>query len=370
SFINYFKKSTEIYQGMKVIDRELGGTTILDVILNFDETSSAKQPSANNTSDSAGDKNEFDEFSEFEEEQPKDNTKYWFTMDKLRKIEQVHDYMDGLEGTGKVLSLATLLKTARQLTGNQSLDNFELALLFNELPDKFKKILITPYVSVKDNQARIFVRMIDSMETLHRDEFIKKVNRELGEKLGFKQSSYRLTNLMVLYNNMLQSLFSSQISTIGITLLLLFGMFLVLFRSFKISIIAMIPNVISSFLVLGILGIFKIPLDLMTITIASISSGIAVDNTIQYLYQFRRLFPTTNNDYWQTMHLCHSSIGNAIYYAAITIIIGFSILAFSNFIPTILFGLLTGLALTSAVLGALILLPRLIILFKPFGPGK
>jgi predicted RND superfamily exporter protein len=147
-------------------------------------------------------------------------------------------------------------------------------------------------------------------------------------------------------------------------------MFLVLFRSLKISLIAMFPNVISSFLVLGVLGVLKIPLDMMTITIVAISSGIAVDNTIQYLYQFRRLFPTTNNNYWQTMHLCHASIGNAIYYSAITIIAGFSILAFSNFIPTILFGLLTGLALASAVMGALTILPRLIILFKPFGPGK
>ncbi|MFH1378873.1 MAG: MMPL family transporter [bacterium] len=364
SFIKYFKKSTEIYQGMKMIDQELGGTTILDVILNFTEDTSHSIHSEGTIGHVDG-KDDFDEFDEFKEEESSNPEKYWFTLDKIQKIEQVHDYMDGLKATGKVLSLATLYKTARQLTNKKSLDNFELALLFNELPEQFQHILITPYVSIEHNQARIFIRMIDSMEGLQRDTFLKKVNVELHEKLGLSKGSFRLTGLMVLYNNMLQSLFKSQIRTIGMTVILLMIMFLVLFRSLKISLIALAPNLLSSFLVLGILGIFNIPLDMMTITIVAISVGIAVDNTIHYLYRFKREF-AQSRDYWQTMHRCHASIGNAMYYTSITIIVGFSILSFSNFVPTTLFGLLTGLAMATALLNALTLLPRLIILFKPF----
>jgi len=366
SFIKYFKKSTEIYQGMKVIDRELGGTTILDVILDFDKI--YPQTGTAPEMDKFDDNEDFDFFDEFEAE-PEDSAKYWYTMDKLRIIEQVHDYMDTLEATGKVLSLATLQKTARQLTNKESLDNFELALLFNELPDQFKKILVSPFVSIEQNQARIFIRTIDSLETLRRNEFLKKVNRELEEKLLLPKGSFRLTSLMVLYNNMLQSLYRSQVSTIGMTVILLMIMFLVLFRSFKISLIALFPNLLSSLLVLGILGLLKIPLDMMTITIVAISVGIAVDNTIHYLYRFKREFGNSN-DYYQSMHNCHGSIGNAIYYTSISIIVGFSILSFSNFVPTTLFGILTGIAMASALTGALTLLPRLIILFKPFGPGK
>lgn len=368
SFINYFKKSTEIYQGMKVIDQELGGTTILDVILNFTEDTSHSIPGEETIVSSEGE-DDFDVFDEFEEEEPVDLRKYWFTMDKLQKVERVHDYLDGLKATGKVLSLATLYKTARQLTQKESLDNFELALLYNELPERFQNILVAPYVSIEQNQARIFIRMIDSMEGLRRDAFLKKVNRELHEKLGLSEDSFRLTSLMVLYNNMLQSLFRSQVRTIGMTVILLMIMFLVLFRSLKISLIALFPNLLSSLLVLGILGLLKIPLDMMTITIVAISVGIAVDNTIHYLYRFRYEFAQIG-DYWQTMHRCHGSIGNAMYYTSITIIVGFSILSFSNFVPTTLFGLLTGLAMATALLNALTLLPRLIILFKPFGPGN
>jgi len=249
------------------------------------------------------------------------------------------------------------------------LDNFELALLFNELPEQFKTILVDPFVSMADNQARISIRIKDSLKTLRRDTFLKKIQSDLVNKLSLKKDQFRLTSMTVLYNNMLQSLARSQIKTIGLTVLMLTVMFMVLFRSLKIAVIAIIPNLLSSLIVLGVLGLAKIPLDMMTITIVAVSIGIAVDNTIHYIYRFRREF-TKDRCYLSTMFRCHGSIGNAMFYTSLTIIMGFSILALSNFIPTILFGLLTGLAMTMALVAVLTLLPRLILALKPFGPEE
>ena len=117
------------------------------------------------------------------------------------------------------------------------------------------------------------------------------------------------------------------------------------------------------------MGWLDIPLDMMTVTIAAISIGIAVDNTIHYIHRFREEIPT-DGDYYQTLHRCHSSIGHAMYYTSVTIIIGFSILMLSNFRPTLYFGLFTALAMFIAMIAALTLLPQLLIWIKPFGPDR
>ena len=361
SFINYFKKTTEIYQGMKVIDQSLGGTTPLDVIVEFGEPNArlaAVEPAT------GADDNAFDEFAELDKT-AKDK-KYWFTSDKMSRIKSVHAYLDSLPGTGKVLSLDTLLSIAEKLNGSKPLDSFDLALLYSETPDKFRNMLIKPYVSVDDNQVRFGVRIKDSEKTMHRNELLKKIKRDLTGKLGFSEEHVHLTGLLVLYNNMLQSLFGSQILTLGITVLVLMLMFLVLFRSVKVSIIAMVPNVLPVLVMLGVMGWLNIPLDMMTITIAAISMGIAVDNTIHYIYRFKHEFQK-DRKYLPTMFRCHESIGHALYYTSITIIIGFSILVLSNFIPSVYFGLLTGLVLSIAFFAALAFLPVILILLKPFG---
>jgi hypothetical protein len=172
--------------------------------------------------------------------------------------------------------------------------------------------------------------------------------------------------MLVLYNNMLQSLFGSQILTLGLTAALLTAMFLVLFRSLKIALVAMVPNVLPILFVLGVMGWLHIPLDMMTITIAAIGLGIAVDDTIHYIHRFKDEFPKDRR-YIPTMHRCHGSIGHAMYYTSITIIIGFSILGLSNFTPSVYFGLLTGLVMTVAIFAALTLLPELLILTRAFG---
>jgi uncharacterized protein len=356
SFIDYFKKSTEIYQGMQVIDQKLGGTTPLDVIVRFDPVDLGSFGSEDESL-------EPDPFaSEIKKEDP---NKYWFIDSRMRTIEKVHDYLDALPATGKVLSIGTLIKIGRQLNNGKTLDSIEMAVLYSKLPEKFKSMILRPYLSFKDNEARFSVRIVDSLKGLKRDALLKQIRHDLVSKIGLDPHKIRLAGTMVLYNNMLQSLFSSQIKTMGVVALALMAMFLVLFRSVKISLIALFPNLLSCGAILGVMGWMDIPLDMMTITIAAISMGIAVDDTIHYIYRFKEEIKQ-DGDYLATMHRCHGSIGHAMYYTSITIIIGFSILVFSNFWPTIYFGLFTGLAMLIAMVAALTLLPQLIVVFKPF----
>ena len=363
SFIDYFKKTTEIYQGMKVIDQNLGGTTPLDVIVELPEPEKTAPPVESVAKEAADDI--FGEFDEFEK--AKDEEKYWFTSDKMDRVMKIHDYLDGLPETGKVLSLGTMVKIAEKLNDGKPLDNFQLALLFKEIPDKFKSLVINPYVYPEHNELRFSVRVRDSEESLKRDRFLKKIRHDLTDKFDLNTEHVHLAGMLVLYNNMLQSLFSSQILTLGIVVVALMGMFLILFRSLQVSLIAIFPNLLSIGVVLGVMGWVNLPLDMMTITIAAISVGIAVDNTIHYIHRFIEEFKKDGN-YIQTLHRCHGSIGYAMYYTSVTIIMGFSILALSNFIPSIYFGLLTGLAMLIALIAALTLLPQLIVVFKPFGP--
>ena len=361
SFIDYFKNSSEIYKGMKLIDQKLGGTTLLDITLDFDESFEEDVYRE--------DVDEFaiDDFDFLDEEALSSNnaSKLFFTSSKMNLISKVHNYLERQPEIGKVMSFATLLKVGKVMNNGNNLDIIQLALLYSELPDEYKKIIVSPYISIEHNQAKISMRIKDSMPELRRNEFLKKINLEIPNIVNMDPDKIHYSNVLILYNNMLQSLFKSQILTIGSVIILLFFMFLLLFKSIKVSLIALIPNVISICLVLGFMGWFKIPLDMMTITIAAISMGMAVDNTIHYIYRYKKELMTDNN-YSLAMRRTHMSIGFAMYYTSITIIIGFLVLVFSNFIPSIYFGLLTSLAMLMALLSSLILLPQLLIAFKPF----
>ena len=327
SFINYFDKETEIYKGMKKIDD--------------------------------------DEFSEWEEEnEEEDKAKYWFTRDKIDKIIKVHDYLDSLPEIGKVLSFGSILRVAEDLN-NKELQSLEIAVLYSKIPNEIKKEIVSPYISVEKDEARISVRIKDSQENLRRNDLIKKINSELNTKLGLSKDEYKLSGVLILFNNLLQSLFKSQILTLGIVMLGIFLMFFILFKNLALSFIGVVPNFIAAFFILGIIGFMGIPLDMMTITIAAITIGIAVDNSIHYIYRFKEEF-TKINDYNKTLDRCHSTVGIAILNTSITIIFGFSILVLSNFIPTIYFGVFTGIAMLLAMLSVLTLLPKLILTIKPF----
>ena len=359
SFIDYFKKDTEIYKGMYVIDKNLGGTTPLDVIIDLESDTQESSSVDASASD--------DEFDEFEDEfsTMQNQNQYWFTPKKMHLIEQIHDYLDSLDAVGKVLSFATTIKVGRAIKHGEDLDNLELALLYNELPEDYKKILLKPYLDLEKNQVRFSLRIIDSMPGLRRDALLKKIKSDIHQKFGIKEENIHLANMMVLYNNMLQSLFKSQIMTLSIVVGILFSMFFILFRSLKVAIIASMANIIPVGVIFGFMGWSGVPLDMMTITIAAISLGIAVDNTIHYLYRFRAEYRKDGN-YIASMHRSHMSIGSAMYYTSVVIITGFSVLTLSSFYPTIHFGLLTVLAMFMAILADLLLLPRLILLIKPF----
>ena len=354
SFINYFDRETEIYKGMKKIDDDLGGTTPLNVILKFPKkTENVKL--------------EEDEFDEWEEENDanEDKAKYWFTRDKMDKIIKVHDYLDSLPEIGKVLSFGSILRVAEDLN-KKELQSLEIAVLYSKIPTEIKSEIISPYISVNADEARISVRIKDSLKDLRRNDLIEKINSELNTKLGFEKEEYKLAGVLILFNNLLQSLFKSQILTLGIVILGIFIMFFILFRNIVLSLIGVVPNFIAAFFILGIIGLLGIPLDMMTITIAAITIGIAVDNSIHYIYRFKEEFKKIQN-YDKTLDRCHSTVGIAILNTSITIVFGFSILVLSNFIPTIYFGVFTGIAMLLAMISVLTLLPKLILTFKPFG---
>lgn len=359
SFIDYFKENTQIYQGMAVIDKKLGGTTPLDVILTFKEDSD-EIDSVQVIEESSDE--ELDEFFDEFEENEQDKEKYWFTQTKMQKIKEIHDYLDSLEPVGKVLSLSTMGEVIKTLNEGEEADGVTLALLYKELPPKFRKIILTPYINIETNQVRISSRIIDSLPDLQRNKLLKKIDKDLKEMINPKYEEYKVSNLLVMYNNMLQSLFNSQIKTIGIVVLMLFMMFLVLFRNLKVATIAIIVNTTPVSVIFGFMGWFNIPLDMMTITIAAISIGIAVDNTIHYIHRFSLEYKQTN-DTELSMFNSHASIGRAMFYTSTIIMIGFSILVLSNFMPTIYFGILTMIAMFMAILGDLLLLPVLLLIF-------
>jgi uncharacterized protein len=364
SFINYFKSDTEIYKGMKQIDDKLGGTTPLDVIIKFSDIKTTNKLTSDEPGQSLLSDDEFGE--DLLSDDESDISSEWFTVGKINKIKLVHNYLESLPEVGKVLSLASTIKVAEQINDGKELDSLEMALLYKRAPKKIKEMAVEPYISFEENEARINLRILDSKKDLRRKEFIEKINFDMENKLGFKKDNFILTGILILYNNMLQSLFDSQILSLGFVMLGIGLMFMILFQSWLLSVIGIIPNLLAAIFVLGLMGLIKLPLDMMTITVAAITIGIAVDNSIHYIYRFREEFSKTKN-YEKALYMSHDSIGRAIFFTSITIIFGFSILVLSNFIPTIIFGLLTGLAMFIALLAVLTLLPKLIISFKPFG---
>ena len=351
SFINYFSKNTEIYKGMKLIDEKLGGTTPLEVIIKF------PKEEVDNT------KTEDDD--DWGDDEDQNEEKYWFTKDKIDKINKVHNYLESLEPVGKVLSFSSIVQVATQLNNNKPLGTLEMGVLYSKIPDTIKREIIDPYISIKDSEARISLRIKDSKENLKRNDLINQIKYDIKNKLQINENEFKLAGVLILFNNLLQSLFKSQILTLGFVMIGIFAMFFILFKNLKLSLIGVVPNFIAAFFILGIIGMAGIPLDMMTITIAAITIGIAVDNSIHYIYRFKEEFRKLK-DYEKTLKECHSTVGIAILNTSITIVFGFSILMLSNFIPTIYFGIFTGIAMMLAMISVLTLLPTLILKIKPF----
>ena len=355
SFVDYFSEDTEIYRGLALIDRELGGTTPLEVVLDLDE-------------DRIFDDEPAPKPAERDADAEREKSGYWFTEFKIERIKEVHDWLASQPEVGKVLSLASLVRVGEKLNDGEPLDSLQLALVYRRVPEDLRRSLIDPYIDIAWDEARISLRIRDTLPDLHRKELLDRIRTGLRDELELGPDDVTVSGLLVLYNNMLQSLFTSQISTLGAVLAGVALMLVLLFRSLTLAVLGIVPNLLAAGAVLGAMGLLSIPLDFMTITVAAVTIGIAVDNAIHYIYRFREEF-ARSGDYHATMHVCHANIGKAVFYTSATIIFGFSILVLSNFLPTIYFGLLTGLAMAIALLAALTLLPKLILLTRPFGTG-
>ena len=349
-FIDYFKPSTEIYKGLSLIDKKLGGTAPLDIII------SAPKEDINLEDD-------FDDFDDFGIET--DEYGYWFNSQNLGRLEEIHDYLEGRPEIGKVLSVSSATKLAEIVKG-EKLDDLELALLRKVLPEDINNQLLSSYISDDDNQVRLSARVIESLDGLNRKNLIEEVKKDLVNNFELNEDQFYLSGISVIYNNLLQSLFQSLIGSLLIVFTAIFLMFIVLFRSFYMALIAMIPNLLSAASVLGIIGWSGIPIDIMTVTVAAISIGIGVDNTIHYVHRFLKEYEQEQN-YDLAIKNSHSTIGRAMFYTSLTIVLGFMILVSSNFNPSVFFGIFTSFSMIVAILAALMLLPVLIRHLKPFG---
>ena len=343
-FIDYYKDSTEIYQGMTLIDKKLGGTTPMDVIIDapVDEVLEAD---------------------ELEDGVDITTNSYWFNRDGLVEVARIHQYLDNLPETGKVLSVHTGMQLLESLNDGKPYSDFKLAIVYKRLPEDVKKALFTPYLSKDGNQLRFSIRLYESDKSLRRQELLDKIYFELIDDFHFDPEQVTISGVAVLFNNLLQSLFKSQILTLGAVFAAILVMFVILFGSVRLALAAIVPNIIAAGLILGLMGWIGIPLDIMTITIAAIAIGIGVDDSIHYVHRFRDEFVQDLN-YWAAIKRCHNSIARAMYYTTVTVVLGFSILVLSKFIPTIYFGLLSGLAMMTALLANLVLLPILIVSFR------
>lgn len=349
-FIDYFKPSTEIYKGLSLIDQKLGGTAPLDIVISSPDNSNL------NIDDEEG----FDDFGV-----ETDEYGYWYNADKLSELEKIHDYLENRPEIGKVLSVSSAIKLAEIAKGSK-LDDLELALLRKVLPQDINDQLLSSFISDDDEEVRLSARVIESLDGLSRNNLIKEVKSDLIGKFNLNEDDFYLSGISVIYNNLLQSLFQSLIGSLSIVFVSIFLMFIFLFRSLKIAITSLIPNILSAASVLGIIGWSGIPIDIMTVTVAAIGIGIGVDNTIHYVHRFLKEFEKENN-YDLAIKNSHATIGRAMFYTSLTIVLGFMILISSNFNPSVFFGIFTSFAMIMAILSALILLPVLFRIFKPLG---
>jgi predicted RND superfamily exporter protein len=389
-FIDYFKDTTEIYQGMELLDSRLGGTIPLDIILyppaeeaevavvfaheeaddefideDFDDVQAFDAEFGFEGDDDFWEDDPFGEDVSFADENSAE-IGYWFSLEGRDLIDQIHSIVESREESGKVFSLSTGFSVMDRLYDDK-LGSVELALVERSLPEDVAEVLIAPYYDPVEQQARITVRAMETSKTLRRAEYLESLYTQILADTGLDETRVKFTGLLVLYNNVLQSLYASQILTLGAVFVAIGLMFLALFRSVSLALLGLAPNILAAGLVLGVMGLAGIPLDIMTITIAAIVVGMGVDNCIHYIHRFRKEFAVDKN-YREAMYRSHGSIGRAMYYTTLTVVVGFSMLTLSNFTPSIYFGVLTVMAMLAAVMGALLLLPKLMLTFKPLGP--
>ena len=346
SFIGYFKENTDIYKGMELIDNKLGGTVPLDIIISFKKDK--KEPRNSSLDDEFA-----DEFAS------SDAAQYWFNERRMSVLKSVNEYLKNKEFIGSVSSLADLLEVGKELNEGRELDALALALIYSSLSGEGRELILTPFVSIENDELHFSVRTLDSDPRLKRAEFLRTLQNELNELVG-KDAEVKISGAMKLYTNMLDSLFSSQINSLGFVLLAFFATFWLIFASLRLAIIAICINILPLICVLGAMGLAGLSLDIMSITIGSISLGIGVDSAIHYIYRYKRELAHFK-DSKKAIIASHASIGYALYYTSFAVFIGFGVMISSNFWPTIYFGALTDLVMFFMLASSLILLPSLLL---------
>ena len=346
SFIGYFKESTDIYKGMELIDNKLGGTVPLDIIISFKKDK--KEPRNSSLDDEFA-----DEFAS------SDAAQYWFNERRMSVLKSVNEYLKNKEFIGSVSSLADLLEVGKELNEGRELDALALALIYSSLSGERRELILTPFVSIENDELHFSVRTLDSDPRLKRAEFLRTLQNELNKLVG-ENAQVKISGAMKLYTNMLDSLFSSQINSLGFVLLAFFATFWLIFASLRLAIIAICINILPLICVLGAMGLAGLSLDIMSITIGSISLGIGVDSAIHYIYRYKRELAHFK-DSKKAIIASHASIGYALYYTSFAVFIGFGVMISSNFWPTIYFGALTDLVMFFMLASSLILLPSLLL---------
>ncbi|MEP4890595.1 MAG: MMPL family transporter [Aliiglaciecola sp.] len=343
SFLNYFKESTQVRQELTFIDQEFGGSTPMDVVYTIPT-----------------------------EQRDKDLV---LTAEAIQSLQKVQAVLTSFEAMGNVTSVYNFTELAMAINENKPLTEYELTAIYTLVDKSLKDKLLGAYFDPETNQLRISTRIKDSTAEFNRAEFLDDLNADM-QAIGVDRQDYLVTNLFVLYQDILQRLFKSQIMTLGLVFIALFLVLLAIFRSIRIALIAVIPNILTTLTILGVMGLLGIPLDLMTITISAIAMGIAVDDTIHFIHRY--LEASRNTDTGDSLGAKNSlgakhatgaeqaikntfnSVGYALLFTTTIITIGFALLSFSDFVPSILFGLLTGLAMLMALLTDSTLLPVLL----------
>lgn len=348
-FIDYFQKDTEIYKGMSLIDGELGGTSPIDITLTIPEEGS-----------------DFDEYDLFFSE-GSSVPEYWWKKDNMDVLKSIQENLNKLDGVGKVLSIANGIQLAEELNNYNELGDLELIFIKNTLLDsETASELIDSYITSDDREVRIGLRVKDSTDNLSREKLIKNIYKIVDEETANSNYSYQISGLGILYNNLLQSLFSSQIKSLIFVFGAIFFMLLMLFRNILRSFFILLIPAFSVSAILSIMSIMAIPLDIMTITIASISVGMSVDYSIHFAWRYikEKMKNQKKNATSEAFSLSEKNTfeltGKAIFITGFTIILGFLILILSNFNPTILFGILSALAILISMKMTFIVMPRML----------
>lgn len=328
SFINYFDTDTQIYKELAFIDREFGGSTALDIIIKLQDDNADGEVVLNAST--------------------------------VAQLQLAQAAIKAFDATGSVTSVVNFTELAKQLNGGRPLTEYELNTIYVLLDEKVVNQLVGAYFSEQGNTFRISTRIQDTTEGLNRQQFMDQLNNDL-QAVGLEKDQYQLTSLFVLYQDILSRLFDSQIKTLGIVYAVLAVVLFAIFRSLKVMLIALLPNVLTTLGILGVIGWAGISLDIMTITIAAIAMGIAVDDTIHFLHSYLQGMKSADgNTAAAGSASAYGHSGLAILFTSTIIATGFSLFGFSDFLPSVYFGLLTALAMLLALFTDLTLLPALL----------